>query len=111
MSLINGYDAEESLPAAASMAPSFPLKAAGVDGVLGVMGLAFTTSLNSISPAYAFFASSSFTVDIRKLGPSPLTNPENALYTSIVWLSGTDAIIRPSAALMASKSAFDNTPC
>merc|ERR1719188_2302605 len=83
-SLINGYAAEESLPAAASMAPSLPLSAAGVEGVVGVMRLAFTTSLNSMSAAYAVFASASFTVDIRKLGTSPLTKPLKALYTSIV---------------------------
>merc|ERR1712151_1419128 len=76
-SLIKGYAAEESLPAAASMAPSLLLSAAGVEGVVGVIGLAFTTSLNSISAAYAFFASASFTVDIRKLGTSPLVKPLN----------------------------------
>merc|ERR1719396_281627 len=73
-SLIKGYAAEQSLP----------LSAAGVEGVVGVMGLAFTTSLNSMRAAYAFFASASFTVDIRKVGTSPLTKPLKELYTSIV---------------------------
>merc|ERR1719437_399222 len=72
-SLIKGYAAEESLPAAASMAPSLLLSAAGVEGVVGVMGLAFTTSLNAISALYAFFALASLTVDIKKFGTSPLT--------------------------------------
>jgi len=40
---------------------------------------AFTTSLNSISAEYAAFASSAFTEDIRYLGTSGLTIPENAL--------------------------------
>merc|ERR1712203_997317 len=78
-SLIKGYAAAESLLAAASMAPSLLLSAAGVEGAVGVMGLAFTTSLKSISAAYAAFASASFTVDIRKGGTSPLVSPEKAL--------------------------------
>merc|ERR1712151_514460 len=55
------------------------ISAAGVEGAVGVMGLAFTTSLKSISAAYAAFASASFTVDIRKGGTSPLVSPEKAL--------------------------------
>merc|ERR1719181_958382 len=64
-SLMKGYAAEESLPAAPSMAPSLPLSAAGVGIAVGVMGWDFTTSLKSMRAAYAAFASASFTVDIR----------------------------------------------
>merc|ERR1719266_248365 len=62
-SLISGYAAAESLAAAESIA--------GLDGAEAeeaVMGLAFTTLVNSINAWYAAFASCSFTVDMRYAG-------------------------------------------
>merc|ERR1711972_698581 len=79
MSLMNGYDAADNFWAAASMAGSLLCKAAGVSGTDGVIGLALTTSLNSINAAYAFLASSAFTPDIRNGGTSELTRPEMVL--------------------------------
>merc|ERR1712190_652841 len=106
MSPRRGYAAVDSVLAASAISAPDTLDVTAV----GVMGCAFTTSLKSMSAAYAAFASASFTVDIKYVGTSELTTPEKALYTSITLLSGTEAIIRPSAALMASKSACDVTP-
>merc|ERR1712037_320477 len=80
-SLMNGYAAAESLPAAAPIEPPDTEDA----GVEGVMGLAFTTLAKSTNAAYAAFASASFTVDIKYAGTRESTSALTLLYTSMVF--------------------------
>merc|ERR1711897_98670 len=105
-SLMNGYAAAESLPAAAPIEPPDTDDA----GVAGVIGFAFTTPAKSTKAAYAALASASFTVDIKYAGTLESTRADTELYTSIVFDSGTDAIMRPIAALIAVNWASEQTP-
>merc|ERR1712048_265398 len=103
---MNGYAAAESLPAAAPIEPPDTDDA----GVEGVIGFALTAPAKSTNAAYAAFASASFTVDIKYAGTLESTRAETLLYTSIVFDSGTDAIMRPIAALIAVNWASEQTP-
>merc|ERR1719356_1972771 len=105
-SLMSGYAAAASLLAAGPMEPPETVDA-GVDAVIG---LALTTPAKSTNAAYAAFASASFTVDIKYSGTLESTRAETLLYTSIVFDSGTDAIMRPIAALIAVNWASEQTP-
>merc|ERR1740133_429631 len=99
-SFMKGKEGVESALAAASIALSFAAGTEGAPTAAGVIGFAFTTSLNSKKAAYAAFASPALTLDIR-YGATVFvgTSLSNALYTSIVTDSGTLATSLPSAAL------------
>merc|ERR1719226_253444 len=74
------------------------------------MGMAFTTWEKSMRALEAALASGSFTVDIRYAGTFGSISAPTALYTPMVVDSGTDAIMRPSAALIAVSWASEHTP-